>query len=201
MFLSGRRDRPRPSGFDFSRHVRRLCDDFAERLDELRHVDMQRVAVTFSQTRNSAAQGRYATLTPLRFHGGQTHVVRRGRKWTMQRVLDEQGREMLYVLNFYLPRFLNLPFREKLVTVVHELWHIGPAFDGDLRRFASRCFAHGHSRKEYDDAMSALVDRWLSLGPPEDCYAFLRSDYAALRRDHGSVFGRRFPAPKLQPLS
>ena len=101
---------------------------------------MRRVAVSFSQARSGTRAGMYATLTPLRFPGGRIHTVRRGRKWGMQKVKDHNGEEMLYILNFYLPRFLDLPFREKLDTVVHELWHIGPKFDGDLRALRQPLF-------------------------------------------------------------
>ena len=149
-----------PAGFDFTAHARRLCEDMVARLDELRHIDMGRVAVSFRQARTSAPGGMYASLTPLRFAGGQCHVVRRGQKWTIQRVC-EGGCEMLYILNFYLPRFLDLPLDEKLTTVVHELWHVGPRFDGDLRRFGGRCYAHSGSQRKYDAHVRQLVDRWL----------------------------------------
>ena len=79
---------------------------------------------------------------------------------------------MLYLLRFVLPRFLDLPFDEKLITIVHELWHISPKFDGDLRRFEGRCYAHGHSRKGYDEHSKKMVDRWLALNPPETLYTF-----------------------------
>ena len=112
----------------------------ATRLDQLRHVDMSRVAVSFSQTRRAGSQGMFASLTPLRFAGGRMHVFRRKRRWGIQRLFDPDGLEMLYILTFYLPRFLDLPLREKLTTVLHELWHIGPKFDGDVRRLGSRCY-------------------------------------------------------------
>ena len=115
-----------------------MCADIAARLPELSHVDMARLAVSFSQTRKATRFGLYATLTPLRFAGGEIHTVRRGRKWAIQRVFDASGREMLYILSFYLPRFLDLPLRQKLATATHELWHVGPRCDGDLRRFAGR---------------------------------------------------------------
>jgi predicted metallopeptidase len=194
-----RRDPPRV-GFDFTLHIRRLCEDVVERLDQLRHVDMSRVAVSFSQTRRSGSQGMFASLTPLRFAGGRMHVFRRKRRWGIQRLFDPDGLEMLYILTFYLPRFLDLPLREKLITVLHELWHIGPKFDGDVRRLGSRCFAHGSSQKQYDAHVAALLDRWLSLGPSEELYAFLRSDFRALTARHGRVYGRKVPAPKLLPL-
>jgi hypothetical protein len=188
------------TGFDFTLHMRRLCDDMVARLDQLRHVDMSRVAVSFAQTRRSGSQGMFASLTPLRFAGGQMHTFRRERRWGIQRLYDPDGREMLYVLNFYLPRFLDLPFREKLVTALHELWHIGPKFDGDVRRLGNRCFAHGASQKQYDAHVEALLDRWLALGPPESLYGFLRLGFRELAARHGRVYGRKVPSPKLLPV-
>ncbi len=195
-----RRDSPPSTGFDFTGHIHRLCEDMTSRLDQLRHIDMTRVAVSFAQTRRAGSQGMYATLSPMRFSGGRMHVFRRKRRWGMQRLYAPDGREMLYILTFYLPRFLDLPFREKLTTVLHELWHIGPKFDGDLRRLGGRCYAHGSSQKQYDAHMEALFDRWLSLGPPESLYDFLRQNFHELSARHGRVWGRKVPNPKLVPL-
>lgn len=130
----------RPAGFDFTLHMRRLCDDVVARLDQLGHIEMSRVAISFSQTRKATHHGMFASLTPMRFAGGRPHRIRWGQKWAVQRLHGPDGGEMLYILNFYLPRFLNLQFREKLTTVIHELWHIGPKFDGDVRRYGGRCF-------------------------------------------------------------
>lgn len=177
--------------------MRRLCTDVAARVPELAHVDMQRVGVGFSQARLRTRHGLYATLTPLRFPGGRLHALRRGKRWAIQRLYDTSGREMLYILSFYLPRFLDLPFAQKLNTTLHELWHIGPAFDGDLRRFAGRCYAHSHSRKSYDRQMDALVERYLAANPPETLYDFLRADHRQLVALHGPVYGTKIPAPKL----
>lgn len=115
----------------------------------------------------------------------------------MQKVKDPDGREMLYILNFYLPRFLNLSFREKLDTVFHELWHIGPKFDGDIRRFGKRCFAHGRSKKNYDKFVATLVDEWLEQSPPEAVCAFLRGNFRELLALHGRILGSKIPVPKL----
>jgi len=188
------------AGFDFTLHMRRLCDDMVARLEPLQHIDLARLALSFSQTRRADHFGMHASLTPLRFAGGQTCTVRRGRKWGMQRLLDPTGREMLYILNFYLPRFLNLPLVEKLNTVVHELWHIGPSFNGDLRRYGGRCFAHSGSQKRYDAHVARLVDRWLALEPPAAIYDFLRLDFHHLAARPGRIFGRRIAAPKLIPV-
>ena len=194
------RRRPTTTGFDFTLHMRRLCDDMTARLDQLRHVDMSRVAVSFSQTRRAGSQGMFATLTPLRFADGRMHTFRRKRRWGVQRLYDANGHEMLYILSFYLPRFLDLPLREKLSTTLHELWHIGPKFDGDLRRLGGRCFAHGSSQKQYDAHIEVLLDRWLSLRPPELLYDFLHLDFRGLSVHHGRVYGCKVSNPKLVPL-
>jgi predicted metallopeptidase len=187
------------AGFDFTRHIRTLCVDLSTRLPELGHVDMSQVAIRFCQARNRTRFGVHASLTPLRFEAGALVHRRRGRTWTVQRLYDADGREMLYLLSFYLPRFLDRPWREKLATGVHELWHIGPAFDGDLRRHAGRCYAHSHSQKAYDAHVDQLTDRWLALDPPESVHTFLQHDFATLLARHGRIFGQRIPTPKLIP--
>ncbi|MGQ9576132.1 MAG: hypothetical protein ACUVUC_12515 [Thermoguttaceae bacterium] len=189
-----------PEGFDFPAHMRRLCEDMVRRLPELWHIDLERVAVGVGRARSRGRHGLYASLTPMRFPGGSTETVRRGRRWGMQRLVDASGREILYILNFYLPRFMDLCLDEKLSTVLHELWHVGPHFDGDLRRFHGRCYAHSGSQKRYDAWVEGLARRWLSLNPPECVYGFLRYDFDGLMRRYGRVFGQRFTVPKLLPL-
>jgi hypothetical protein len=133
----------------------------------------------------------------MRFEHGVLFEVRYGRRYTFQRLYDARGREMLYILNVYLPRFLNLTFREKLVTFFHELWHISPAFNGDLRRHRGRCYAHSSSQSAYDAKVEELALRWLALAPPEPVYAFLRSPFFELLGQYGGVYGTRVRHPKL----
>ena len=188
-------------GLDFTFHVARLCADLAARLPELNHVDMSRVAIRYCQVRTAAAHGLQATLTPLRFEGGALFTRRAGRRWTIQRLYDASGREMLYLLSFYLPRFFNHPFHEKLATVIHELWHISPNFDGDLRRHPGRCYAHGPSEREYHRGMAELSKKWLAMKPPEAIYRFLQGDFRQLQSSHGGVFGARISTPRLIPAN
>ena len=187
------------AGFDFSLHVRRLCRDVAARSEDLGHLDVDRIAVTFSQARKRVLHGLQATLTPMRFDGGSRYTRRGNRRWTIERVFDDRGVEVLYLLNFYLPRYLDLDFREKLVTLFHELWHISPDFNGDLRRFPGRCYAHGHSQRAFDEKASRLADAYLASGAPQHCYQFLSNDFRTLKRKHGEVFGTRYRAPNLIP--
>jgi hypothetical protein len=190
----------RPSkGFDFTAAIRSVCTDMAQRLEALSHIEMPRVAIGMCQTRNGDMHGVFATLTPLRFAGGRLETVVRGRRHRIQPLVNSAGQEFLYLLNFYMPRFLNLSLEEKLSTVVHELWHIGPSFDGDLRRHAGRCYAHGASQREYEAQMDRLTRQWLSRDPPHHLYDFLQEPFEELAAEFGGVRGERWLAPKLVP--
>ena len=189
-----------PREFHFTFAIRQLCADLTARVPALRHVRIDRVAIGFCQARRNVSYGMQASLTPLRFAGGATTAVRRRRPYECPRLFRPDGEEYLYLLNFYLPRFQDQPFQEKLTTVVHELWHIGPQFDGDLRRHEGRCYAHGSSQAQFDAHAAKLARQWLSLDPPPSCYAFLQADFRELRRQFGTVVGERFAVPKLVPI-
>lgn len=184
-------------GFDFTAAMRFLCIDISTRLDELGHVSADRIAFNVCQTRRDVSHGMYASLTPLRFLGGAQLKTVRGVSWEIERLADHAGREYLYLLSFYLPRFQNLPLEEKLITVFHELWHIAPEFNGDLRRHEGRCYAHGPSQRAYDARMAELAQRWLQLDPPHELYDFLSLSFVELVAEHGRVRGSRWRAPRL----
>jgi hypothetical protein len=182
---------------DFSLAMLRVCEDICQEHTRFRHIDMSQIAVTFAQARSHVLHGLQAKLTPMRFENGQLAARREGQMWTVQRLFMEQ-REMLYILTFYLPRFLNQPFREKLVTVFHELFHISPQFDGDIRRLPGHFHVHSHSQKEYDDQMGVYVDEYLA-SQPGPLLDFLKGNFQLLRDFHGGVVGLQVPIPKLIP--
>lgn len=185
--------------FDFTTAMRCLCDDVVRRTPELSHVQMPQVAVAFAQARRRVMHGLQAKLTPLRFeHGGL--ITQRGRhRWTIRRMFHGDV-EILYILTFYLPRFLDQPFEEKLITVFHELFHISPRFDGDIRRMEGRYHVHSHSQKEYDREMALLSQRYLESNPDPRLWSFLRLRFDELTRHHAGVVGLKLPIPKLIPL-
>lgn len=192
---SGRR------GFDFTFAMRLLVNDMIDRMPELAHIDMSRVAVAIVQARIDSTHGVFATLTPMRFEQGSRFTTRRGRKYCCQSLLDEHGREMLYILSFYLPRFQNMDFSEKMITIFHELWHISPDFDGDIRRHPGRCYAHSTSQKEYDEHMAVLSNKYFMKKPSPELYAFLEHDFAKLYQQRGGIYGVKIPRPKLIPMA
>jgi predicted metallopeptidase len=186
--------------FDFTQAIHRLCDDITCRLDEFLHIDMSRVAVTFAQARRRVLHGLQAKLTPMRFEGGALTSRRRGRTWTVQR-LYQHDCEMLYILTFYLPRFLDQSFKEKMITILHELYHISPRFDGDIRRMHGRYHVHSHSQREYDLQMEILAQQYLAMNPPAELHDFLNHSFRTLHRHYGGVVGLQVPVPKLIPVN
>lgn len=192
-----RRDSP---GFDFSARMRAFCVDLVARVPRLSHICMDSVCVAFRQTRARGTHGIYASLTPLRFAGGARETVRRGVRYRLEGVRNQQDVDYLYLLNFYLPRFLNLSFGQKLLTTAHELWHIGPAFDGDMRRFPGRCYAHSRSKEGFDEDSDEIVKAYLATRPAEECYGWLRLDMDALAATHGRIYGSKVVQPRLVPI-
>lgn len=188
-------------GINITDRLRAICADIAQRLPDLAHIDVRQIGFAFAQTRKAVLHGMHASLTPLRFEDGSLTGEYRGRPMRVQRVYDPGGQEMLYIYTVYLPRFTNLDFREKLITIFHELWHISPDFNGDLRRHPGRCYAHSHSQADYDAHMAVLADRWLKLQPPEELYQFLRLGFAELEQIYGRVYGMRIARPRLLPAA
>ncbi|MGL4550804.1 MAG: hypothetical protein ACRC33_06420 [Gemmataceae bacterium] len=192
---TGPRDRP----FDFSGHVRRLCADVAGRCPELGHIDAGRVLVGITQARSAARHGLQARLTPLRFRRGALERRRGGRRYRVQRY-RVGGVEMLYLMTFCLPRFLDRPFDDKFITLFHELYHVAPGFEGDLRRMEGRCALHSRSKRAYDAHMARLARAYLASGAPPALHDFLRLDHATLTRRHGEVVGVVVPRPRMLPV-
>jgi len=190
---------PSAEPLDFSEHLRRLCDDISVRCAEFAHVRTEQILIGFTQARNGRAHGLQARVTPMRFHHGSQVKSIRGRHYQVQQFYSD-GIEVLYLMTFCLPRFLNQPFADKMVTIFHELYHISPQFDGDLRRHAGRYCVHSHSQSGYDRHMARLAQKYLDTRPDPGLHEFLRLDFSQLRQKHGHVFGIVVPRPKLLPL-
>jgi hypothetical protein len=186
--------------FDFSARMKQLCDDVVGRCPELGHIDTSAVLFTFTPARNRSSYGLQARVTPMRFRNGA--LIRRIRRtlYQVQRYYVG-GKEVLYLVTFCLPRFLDQTFEEKLITVFHELYHIGPNFDGDLRRHGGRYAVHSSSKKAYDERMATLVRRYLAGHTVPDVLEFLRSRASQLWHDHGGIVGVTVPRPKMIPIT
>lgn len=189
------------STFNLTAELERLIADIAARHEAFFHVDPSRLLVCVNFTRSGTTHGLFAKIHPLRFPDGRVvQTVRRGRA-TLRCSMPElvhQGREVLYVIYFMIPRFLDRPLRDKLITIFHELYHISPRCDGDIRRFPGRTYAHGGSTKKYNRLMERFVDEYLQLPCSQGLTAFLDHGMAELKERHKAVVGRKMVMPKIR---
>jgi len=192
-------DAARPP-LNFCSQVREVCNDMIRRCEVLRHIRMPAVLISFTPARNLSRFGLQARTTPLRFRGGRLTRRHGATEYQVQRFfLDE--REILYVVTFCLPRFLDQPFEEKLITIAHELYHIGPGFDGDLRRHPGRYAMHSASKQAYDAQMAELVCEYVREHSNPGLFDFLHKGYRDLWHHHNGIVGTVVPRPKLLPVS
>src|SRR5262249_13713339 len=192
---TGAWDRP----FDFSGHVGRLIDDIVRRCPEFAHIDPARLLIGGLQARHTEPHGLQARVTPLRFRRGALTRPRRNVLYQVQRYFHGE-REFLYLVTFCLPRFLDQDFDGKFITIFHELYHIGPLFDGDLRRHHGRCHLHTRSQREYDRGMAKLAREYLATRPDPALFDFLRLNFGQLHQRHSGVEAVAVPRPQIVPL-
>ena len=185
--------------FDFCGRVRPLLEDIVCRVPVLAHIQVPRILLAVTQARSPRGHGLQARVTPLRFARGELTRMRRGVLYQVQRYCVGAD-EFLYLLTFCLPRFLDQDFDGKLVTLLHELYHMSPAFDGDLRRHAGRYQLHTHSQHGYNQHMADLARAYLASNPDPALHAFLRLNFAQLEHRHRAILGVVVPRPRIIPL-
>lgn len=163
------------------------------------HVDMDQVLISFAQTRKRTRHGIYAKMVPLRFEGGAREVFENGHRYVAED-FTFRGRDILYLFYVYLPRFHDQSFEGKVLTIFHELYHVSPRFDGDLRRLPGPSPYHGVSVEAYDAYLKPFgrdfLDRWAS-DPRLD---FLRDRLEALEARHRGIRGLSIQQPGFAPV-
>ncbi len=190
--------RSRTPSFRYDHALRALVEDVVARVPDLGHIRVGDVAFSFSRARVES-HGQYAKIIPFRFEGGGDVKIHRKRRFQMPPVVVE-GKLVLYAIYTCMPKFQNLPLEQKLLVLLHELYHISPAFNGDIRRFPGRNYAHGPSRQSYDAHVTTLVDRYLASEPDPERYAFLIPAMMEWEERYGAMTAIRIPSPRLIPL-
>jgi hypothetical protein len=192
--------RPAPAPFNYTLALAEVAEDMIQTLDELRHIELQKVLFAFRMARQRSRHGVYATCTPMRFDHGSVETIRDGVRYRLPEI-RYQGREMLYLVHVMLPRFHEeQDYHGKLLTLIHELYHISPHFNGDLRRFPGKNYAHGVSRTVYDAHMARLTEKYLQESARAGGFEFLRTPYRELVSRPGGIIGCRVARPNLIPL-
>jgi len=138
--------------------VKRLVRDVAARLPELAHVRASRVLVVAGEARRASR----ATIRPAHFK--ETRARRAGAGSRVKPLIRVKGRKILYVITLRPLWFVASTPRERIGTILHELYHASLRFDGTLHR------GRRHSRlprAKFNRRIRTLLDRYLELAPAE----------------------------------
>ncbi|HNR88675.1 MAG TPA: putative metallopeptidase [Spirochaetota bacterium] len=180
---------------DLTGELESIIRDICACVPMFAHIDMGRVLVCVASNRGNGGGGCYGKLVPLRFAGGAEIARFRGRSFAIPRVVAGE-RRMLYVIYFYFPRFFDLDARGKLRVIFHELYHISPDFNGDIRRMGPVRAAHGHSRRRFDRRFEAECDGYFDRIRSTGVAEMLSLDGDGLHGRFKRVLGRRLKVPR-----
>ena len=153
-----------PESINLSDTLTLLLREMVQRTEEFKLFDVNRILLCCSTNRKKTGGGIYGKLLPLRFENGSKFIKYNSRFYTIPRLVVN-GTEILYLMYFYLPKFFDLSAREKINVMFHELYHISPLFNGDIRRMGEVKKAHGHSRKAFEERY---------IGYARDFYEYIR---------------------------
>jgi hypothetical protein len=186
--------------FDFTQALENLCQDIAERCPELAHIDTKKILFTLTRARVRTKHGLQAKVIPLRFENGQLRGKLRGRWYYPQRYIVG-GQEIFYHVSFCVPRFIDSSFEQKLITVIHELYHISPEMNGDIRRLSEhgRYAIHSKSQKAFNAKMAEFAVQYLRTRPDPSILKFLYHSWRDFELQYGGIIGNLLAVPKLIP--
>ncbi len=186
-------------GFDFTSSMTLLVEDIVKTHPSFSHIHLKNILVAISPS-NGSRNGVVAKLRPMRFEGGAKNKVINGIEYIAPEV-NINGNNILYVIYFHLPRFLNHGNHEhKLSTVLHELYHISPLFNGDVRRFRGKNYAHGNSRKSYDELINIYTSEYIKSSSHPELRSFLKFKYSELKHTYGAICGDMIRIRRSKPV-
>ena len=143
---------------DLTAGLRSAAEDIVARVPELGHIDLERVHFAVFYSRHAKRILTFARCYPL-----PSGTRKRGRyTYRLEPVNTEYGKKARYIVAFAWERFWGLSPRDRLETLVHELFHISPAFDGSLRQFGDK--VHGKGLEWFDTIVYALSELYLPHG-------------------------------------
>lgn len=134
--------------------MRALIEHVSRALPQFAHIDASRIIVVAGEARR-ASRG---TVKPLCFSNGR-RVDSLGRRKPLVKVA---GRRMLYTITLRPLFFRRSTPRQRVATVLHELFHIARAFDGTLDHGRR----HAHAGDGFETEFAPIEKRaWKQLPP------------------------------------
>ena len=171
-----------------------LIELITSRSKNFSHIDSSKVVVCTGSNKRNGRGAIYGKLVPLKFKNGSDVLLFRGRHYTIPEIVNN-GITQLYAVYFYLPRFFDLSVEKKLNVIFHELYHISPEFNGDIRRMGNVKLAHGSSKKRFDSNFENEVKLFFDYISGTSYFDFLKMDSKNLHVNY-RVYARRMKIPK-----
>lgn len=184
-----------PESINLSDTLTLLLREMVQRTEEFKLFDVNRILLCCSTNRKKTGGGIYGKLLPLRFENGSKIIKHNSRFYIIPRLVVN-GTEILYLMYFYLPKFFDLSAREKINVMFHELYHISPLFNGDIRRMGEVKKAHGHSRKAFEERYIGYARDFYEYIRHTPYHAFLQMSTEDLHKNFKKIQFRRMKSIK-----
>lgn len=176
--------------FDLSEGLREAAGEIAGWIPDLAHVDVSRVQFALFYTRQAQQTLTFARCYPL-----PREMKKVGRHWhALEPVYTPMRRKARYILAFAWKRYWEMPPRKRLETLIHEMYHISPRFNGDFRTFEAGG-PHGHGLRWFDRQVRELMNSYVPEGLEYDFPALSISVRSGLK-----VTGQKLRVPKWQKV-
>jgi len=163
------------------------------------HIDMNRVLVFSAYNRKTTGGGIFAKVVPMRFENGLP-VKKFKSYWYVYPKIMNNDFEILYIVYFYIPRYFDLPAYEKLNVAFHELYHISPQFNGDVRRMGKYKFSHGHSKKHFNNQFENEVLHYYNKIKNTPLNTLLDLNFAQLAEQFETIYASTMKVPRPQKI-
>ncbi len=181
---------------DVTQMLKEIIFVITERYDSFRHINVENILITLATNRATSRRSlTFGKCVPLKFEGGERTRIYKNRKIAVPTVVIKD-KIILYMIVFYKPHFFDLPLEYKIKVIFHELYHISPLFNGDIRRFGTRKSAHGFSREKYDMYFIDEMNDFVDFIKKTKYKKVLEMNYKQLHKNFGSVKFLRMKIPK-----
>lgn len=169
---------------NFNQLVRALIRDIARHMPEFGHIKASRILVVAGEARR-ASRG---TVKPLKVRPGDRKA---------KALVTVNGRRMLYCITLRPLFFRSSTAKGRIGTLLHELYHVSPRFDGTLDEGRR----HEAMGKGFGAKLRPLVRRYLRQCPPE-LWAAMAFDGEVrvlqwLERPSANLVGRKLATRRL----
>lgn len=158
------------------------------------HINTGQMLVCLSTNKGSGG-GIYGKLVPMRFKNGEEIIEYKKKYYAIPHVFNN-NMKILYIIYFYMPKFFDLPPDDKLNVIFHELFHINPSFNGDIRRMGKVKSAHGFSKRHFDSHFHDSVIQFKNKIRSSEIYSILSMNTDQLYGTYGKIIARKMKMPR-----